>query len=68
MNSQATRSRPRCRCLRIRARIEEIFGWLKTVGLMRKQRHRGCERVAWLFTLAVAVYDLVRIRNLTATT
>jgi len=53
---------------RIRARIEEIFGWLKTVALMRKQRHRGRDRVAWLFTLAVAVYDLVRIRNLIATT
>jgi len=53
---------------RIRARIEAIFGWLKTVALMRKQRHGGRERVAWVFTLAVAVYDLVRIRNLMAAT
>jgi transposase len=44
--------------------IEEIFGWLKTVGLMRKTRHRGVGRVGWLFTFAIAVYDLVRIRNL----
>jgi transposase len=50
--------------LRIRKRVEEIFGWLKTVGLMRKVRHRGRERVAWMFTWAVAVYDLVRICNL----
>jgi transposase len=46
--------------------IEEIFGWLKTVGLMRKLRHRGVRRVDWLFTFATAVYNLVRIRNLTA--
>jgi len=46
--------------------IEEIFGWLKTVGLVRKTRHRGRDRVGWMFTFAVAVYNLVRIRNLTA--
>ena len=51
-----------------RKRIEEIFGWLKTVGGLRKLRHRGHERVEWTFTFAVAVYNLVRIRNLDATT
>jgi transposase len=45
--------------------IEEVFGWLKTVGLMRKLRHRGIRRVDWLFTFATAVYNLIRIRNLT---
>ena len=45
--------------------IEEVFGWLKTVGLMRKLRHRGTRRVDWIFTFATAVYNLVRIRNLT---
>jgi transposase len=49
-----------------RKRIEEIFGWLKTVGGLRKLRHRGHERVTWMFTFAVAVYNLVRIRNLEA--
>jgi len=49
-----------------RKRIEEIFGWLKTVGGMRKLRHRGHARVDWMFTFAVAVYNLVRIRNLAA--
>ena len=49
---------------RIRKRVEEIFGWLKTVGRRRQVRHRGRERVAWMFTWAVAVYDLVRIGNL----
>ena len=47
-----------------RKRIEEIFGWLKTVGGLRKVRHRGHERVDWMFTFAVAAYNLVRIRNL----
>lgn len=50
-----------------RKRIEEIFGWLKTVGGLRKLRHRGHERVEWIFTFAVAAYNLVRIRNLDAT-
>jgi hypothetical protein len=50
---------------RKRKRVEEIFGWLKTVGLMRKTRHRGTPRVAWMFTFALAAYNLIRIRNLT---
>ena len=49
---------------RARKRVEEIFGWLKTVGLMRKVRHRGTDRVDWMFVFACAVYNLVRIRNL----
>ena len=52
--------------LRIRKRVEEVFGWLKTVGCMRKLRHRGCDRVDAVFTLATAAYNLIRIRNLTA--
>ncbi len=47
-----------------RKRIEEIFGWLKAVGLMRKLRHRGTERVNWMFTFATAAYNLVRMRRL----
>ena len=47
-----------------RKRVEEIFGWMKTVGLMRKTRHRGRRRVGWMFTFTAAVYNLVRIRNL----
>ena len=49
---------------RKRKRVEEIFGWLKTVGMTRKVRHRGLPRVDWIFTFAVAAYNLVRIRNL----
>ncbi len=47
-----------------RKRVEEIFGWLKTVGGLRKTRHRGVKRVGWMFTLALAAYNLVRMRNL----
>jgi transposase len=51
-----------------RKRVEEIFGWLKTVGLLRKTRHRGRRRVHWMFVFALAVYNLVRIRNLAEAT
>jgi len=47
-----------------RKRVEEIFGWMKTVGGMRKLRHRGLHLVGWMFTLTAAAYNLVRIRNL----
>jgi transposase len=47
--------------------VEEVFGWLKTVGLLRKTRHRGLARVGWMFTFAAAVYNLVRMRTLAAT-
>ncbi len=47
-----------------RKRIEEIYGWLKTVAGLRKTRHRGVARVNWMFTFALAVYNLVRMRNL----
>jgi transposase len=48
-----------------RKRIEEIFGWMKTVGGMRKLRHRGLQLVGCMFTFAAAAYNLVRMRNLT---
>jgi transposase len=49
-----------------RKRIEESFGWLKTIALMRKVRHRGIHKVGWVFTFAAAAYNLVRMRNLMA--
>lgn len=51
-----------------RKRVEDIFGWLKTVGGVRKVRHRGLERVTWMSTFAVAAYNLVRLRNLATAT
>jgi len=53
---------------RKRKRIEECFGWMKTIGLMRKTRYKGTERVGWMFIFTAAVYNLVRFRNLAAVT
>jgi hypothetical protein len=50
----------------IRKRIEEAFGWAKTVAGLRKMRHRGLPKVDWQFTLAMAAYDLVRLPKLLA--
>ncbi len=49
---------------RKRKRVEECFGWLKTIALLRKVRHRGIFTVGWVFTFAAAAYNLVRMRNL----
>src|SRR5208283_2512203 len=49
---------------RKRKRIEECFGWLKTIALLRKVRHRGLDKVDWVFAFARAAYNLVRMRNL----
>jgi transposase len=49
---------------RIRKRVEEGFGYIKTVALLRKTRHRGTARVGFLFTLAATAYNLVRIPKL----
>jgi len=49
---------------RKRKRIEEVFGWMKTVGMLRKLRHRGVFKVGWVFTFAATTYNLVRMRNL----
>jgi hypothetical protein len=51
-----------------RKRMEECFGWLKTIALLRKVRHRGTLKVDWIFTFACAAYNLVRMRNLMAAT
>ena len=51
---------------RIRKRIEEGFGWLKTTGGLRKTRHRGTDRVGWMFTLTAAACNLVRLPKLLA--
>ena len=49
---------------RKRKRVEECFGWLKTIALLRKLRHRGIFKVGWVFTFAAAASNLVRLRNL----
>lgn len=49
---------------RKRKLVEEGFGWSKTIGLLRKLRHRGRDNVAWMFAFTSAAYNLVRIRTL----
>ena len=51
---------------RIRKRIEEAFGWIKTVAGLRKTKLRGLARVDWSFTFAAAAYNLVRAPKLLA--
>jgi hypothetical protein len=50
--------------LRIRKRIEEMFGWVKASAGLRKTRHRGLDRVGGTFTLTIAAYNLVRLPKL----
>ncbi|RRY16191.1 IS5 family transposase [Brucella anthropi] len=52
--------------LRIRKRIEEAFGWIKTIAGQDKTKFRGRDRVGWAFTFAAAAYDLVRLPKLMA--
>ena len=52
---------------RVRKRVEEVFGWMKTVGCYRKTRFRGQQRVGMAFTLTATAYNLVRMRNLLPT-
>lgn len=49
---------------KVRKRVEEIFGWLKTIAGERKARHLGTKLVGFGFTLATAAYNLLRIRNI----
>lgn len=51
-----------------RKRIEECFGWIKTVGGLRKARHRGRALVEWFLTLTAAAYNLIRIPKILAAT
>ena len=49
---------------RIRKRIEEAFGWIKTIAGQEKTRFKGCDRVGWAFTFAAAAYNLARLPKL----
>ena len=51
---------------RLRKRIEEPFGWIKSAAGLRKTRHRGLARVGWMFTLTAAASNLVRLPKLLA--
>jgi transposase len=64
IDSRTTRHEGYAISQRLRKRVEEVFGWMKTIGLMRKTRHKGVARVGWMFVFAAAAYNLVRMRNL----
>jgi transposase len=49
-----------------RKRIEQSFGWMKTIGMLKKVKLRGLEKVSWLFTFVAAVYNLYRLQRLEA--
>jgi transposase len=66
IDGRTTRHPSYARSLRARKRIEEIFGWLKTVAGWRKTRFRGLDRTEWGFTLALAAYNLIRMPKLLA--
>ena len=44
--------------------VEQGFGWMKTIGGLRKLRHRGGPLVDWIFTFTAAAYNIVRMRRL----
>jgi IS5 family transposase len=44
--------------------VEQGFGWMKTIGGLRKLRHRGGLLVDWVFTFTAAAYNIVRLRRL----
>jgi transposase len=49
---------------RLRKRIEEGFGWMKTIAGLKKTKYRGLDKVGWSFTMAAAAYNLIRLPKL----
>ena len=47
-----------------RKRVEQSFGWMKMIGLLRKVKLRGIRKVSWWFTFVGAAYNLIRLRRL----
>ncbi len=66
IDARTTRHAGYDRSQKKRKRIEECFGWLKDIALLRKLKHRGLFKVGWIFTFAAAAYNLVRMRKLIA--
>lgn len=64
INGRTTRHAGYAVSQRVRKRIEEVFGWMKSSAGLRKTRHRGTDRVGWMFTLNAAAYNLVRLPKL----
>ena len=66
IDGRATRHHRYAISQRVRKRVEEIFGWMKTVRLLRTLRHRGVARVNGMSVFTAAAYNLVRMRTLAA--
>ena len=66
INGRTTQHRGYAISQKKRKRIEESFGWMKTIGMLKKVKLRGLEKVSWLFTFVAAVYNLYRLQRLEA--
>ena len=64
IDGRTTRHEGYAQSQRARKRIEEAFGWIKTIAGQARTRLRGLERVRWTFTLAAAAYNLIRLPKL----
>jgi transposase len=64
IDRRTTRHRGYALSQRKRKLVEQAFGWMKTVGGLRKLRHRGGRLVEWIFTFTAAAYNIVRLRRL----
>jgi transposase len=68
VDGRTTRHPGYARSQRKRKLVEQVFGWIKTVGGLRKVRHRGGALVDWIFTFTAAAYNIVRLRRLLVAT
>ena len=64
INARTTRHSGYAVSQKKRKRIEECFGWMKNIALLRKLKHRGLFKVGWIFSFAAGDYNLVRMRSL----
>jgi transposase len=64
IDARTTRHRGYALSQQKRKLVEQGFGWMKTVGGLRKLRHRGGPLVTWIFTFTAAAYNIVRLRRL----
>ena len=64
IDARTTRHPGYARSQQKRKLVEQGFGWMKTIGGLRKLRHRGGPLVEWIFTFTAAAYNIVRMRRL----
>jgi transposase len=64
IDGRTTRHQGYCQSQKKRKLVEQVFGWIKTTAGLRQTKHRGRERVSWMFTFAAAAYNLIRVRNI----